>query len=151
MRENNNSISNGKLRGKAFAMIGMLIIMIWIPLGCSVGILLPDMKDAREKAILSSCSGNLRNLGIVVTVYSTDHKGHYPQNLEVLIMLGYIERLPRCPHSKKSYIYEIDGWDDDSFTVRCPNPEKHIGKTGPESQTAELYFTSGKGVIQKDK
>ena len=100
--------------------------------------------------MLSSCSGNLRNLGIIITNYSTDNQGHYPQNLDVLVKRGYIEKLPSCPNSDESYIYEIDGWDDDSFTVQCPNPEGHVGSRGPRSTTVSLYFTSGKGVKQVD-
>ena len=105
----------------------------------------------RPRPILYSCSGNLRNMGIIITNYSTDHEGHYPQNLKVLVELGYIERLPTCPESDEPYILEIDGWDDDSFTVWCPNPTKHTGSMGPKSTTASLYYSAGKGVFQVDE
>ena len=101
--------------------------------------------------ILDSCSGNLRNLGIVVTNYSTDHEGHFPQNLKHLTTLGYIDTLPACPFMDKPYVYSIDGWDDDDFTIWCPNPEEHEGIKGPKSTTASLYYHKGEGVIQVDK
>lgn len=97
------------------------------------------------------CEGNLRNLGIIITNYSTDYKGHYPQNLDVLVEHGYINELPTCPLTDKSYTYEVDGWDSEDFTVWCPNPEDHIGTSGPKSVTASLYYYSGLGVIQVDK
>ncbi len=127
------------------SIILIVITIIFIPLVIS------NMVYTTGGSPRSSCSGNLRNIGIIVTNYSTDHKGHYPQNLKMLTILGYIEALPTCTETGADYIYEISGWDSGSFTVWCPNPGKHCGSTGPKSKTASLYYTSGQGVIQVDE
>ena len=93
------------------------------------------------------CSGNLRNLGIIITNYSTDHQGHYPQNLDVLKTLGYIEILPVCSETGNQYILQVDGWDSPDFTVFCPNPEEHTHyETGKILKS--FYYASRKGVIE---
>ncbi len=119
-----------------FLIVISLLLIIYIP----------NRIYSRRKAVLSSCSGNLRNLGIIITNYSTDHKGHYPQNLEVLVEQKYILELPVCPVSGKSYLYYSDGWNSTDFIVSCPNPQEHVGSQGPKSVTRLLYYASGRGV-----
>ena len=100
--------------------------------------------------ILESCSGNLRNMGIIITNYYKDHKKHYPQNLKVMIEQGYLETLPTCPNSDKNYILQINGWDDDDLTVWCPNPEIH-GYNYNRNDIINLYFYSREGELLGDK
>ncbi len=123
-----------------FIIIGSLFLIIVIQ----------NRIYARRKALLSSCSGNLRNIGIIITNYSTDHKGHYPQNLEVLFEQKYISRDSKkyfvCPVSGKPYLYFVDGWDSNDFMISCPNPQEHVGSQGPKSVTRLLYYASGRGV-----
>ncbi len=125
-------------------------VTIIIALGILTAIAIPNMIYARKKAIRSHCSGNLRNLGIIITNYSTDHKGHYPQNIEELTKQGYIKILPVCPLTGESYILEISGWNDDTFTIWCPNPKKHVKPKGPKSTWESLYYSAGAGVRQMD-
>ena len=136
-------------KAKGFTLIELMIVVAII--GILAAIAIPNMIYARRKAILSSCSGNLRNIGIIVTNYSTDHKGHYPQAMDQLTSLGYIESLPACPNSDVAYVLTISGWDDTGFTVDCPNPTNHVGAAGPRSVTASLYYTAGAGVKQVDQ
>ena len=116
-------------------------------------IAIPRINYERRKKILSSCSGKLRNLGLIITNYCIDQKGHYPQNLEVLTKQVYIEELPVCPLTGKSYIYDISGWDDVNFTLYCPNAEEHVGPEGPKSRMKpkSLYYSKGVGVKPRRK
>ncbi|MCK4667818.1 hypothetical protein KAU33_13760 [Candidatus Dependentiae bacterium] len=143
IREEEKTPQKKKFNWKRFWF--WLIFLIVISL--VIIIVIQNMIYARRKALLSSCSGNLRNLGIIITNYSTDHKGHYPQNLEVIETLGYIEKLPVCPVSGKSYLYYSDGWNSTDFIASCPNPQEHVGSQGPKSVTSSLYYASGRGVI----
>ena len=138
-----------KYSGNIFIILNSFILISVITIAICAAI--PNMVSGPRKHKISRCIGNLRNLGIIVTNYSTDHNGHYPQDLKVLVELKYIEELPKCSSTNKPYLYSIEGWDDDDFTVWCPNPEKHVGSSGPKSTTASLYYHAGQGVIQVDK
>lgn len=93
----------------------------------------------RGNSLLLACEGNLRNLGVVVEKYSVDHNGHFPQNLRVLEEQMYLSSYyPVCPVKNHEYIYQVDGWDDNDFTIWCPNPKKHIGDK-PFSLIGKLF------------
>ncbi|MDD3627562.1 MAG: hypothetical protein PHV06_09605, partial [bacterium] len=140
-----------KYSGKFFLVINSIIFIILIIIFL-IFCVIPNMIYVRSgKTILKSCSANLRNLGLMIENYASDHKGHYPQSLEVLETLGYIEtKLPGCYKTGKPYKYSVDGWDSETFTVWCPNPEVHFGTSGPQSRCASLYYTSGMGTNQVD-
>ena len=97
-----------------------------------------------------SCSGQLRNLGAIIRKYY-ENNNHYPQNLEVLVEQKYLKEIPRCWIEEKPYLYQVNGWDSEDFTVSCPNPEEHVGSSGPKSITASLYYHAKEGVVQVDK
>lgn len=124
-----------------FWIISIIVIVIFITM-LFPGLIRFD-KGAR---LLYSCTGNLRNIGLIITNYSTDHKGHYPQNLEILVEQKYFSELPVCPVTGESYIYEIDGWNSFNFAVRCPNPEKHKVRKKLRYLLKQLQYSSGPGV-----
>ena len=96
------------------------------------------------------CKSNLRNLGRVITNYYTDNEGYYPQNLQELIRSNYLESLPTCFLTDEYYIYEINGWDDDNFTIWCPNPNEHVILNRPNNSAVFSYYYSS-GVQHIDK
>ena len=132
-------------------LIPFIILILVISLGIIAFIYKFYYPHYPSSYFSTKCSGYLRSLGIIIWSYSQDHKGHYPQNLVRLKQLGYIEDLPVCPVSGKPYIYQVNGWDSPDFTVFCPNPEEHVGSSGPGSVTVSLYYVSGSGVNQVDK
>ncbi len=112
---------------------------------------MPYMLSFRRRMDLASCRGNLRSLGFIIDNYATDNDGHYPQNLDVLVELGYLEKLPVCPKTNDPYVFEISGWEDETFTIWCPNPKRHIGDSGPCSHTLLLYYEPNSKVNQVDE
>lgn len=100
--------------------------------------------DDQQK--LRVCKFNLMKMSQAIHRYKNDHDNHFPQNLDVVVDQGYIEKNPKvskCPLNKNLYILKIDGWDSDHFTLICPNsPIKHIGEFGPGQKTSELYYSS---------
>ncbi|MCK4666554.1 hypothetical protein KAU33_07385 [Candidatus Dependentiae bacterium] len=96
-----------------------------------------------------SCAGNLRNLGIILTVYSTDHKGHYPQNLNVIKDLGYIANLPKCPLCGEDYILKIDSWYSVKFEIFCPCADKHQANKKEVKKVRILKYEAARGVVLK--
>ena len=62
----------------AFTLIELLVVISIIAL--LIGILLPALGAARGVARQSACLSNMRQLGISLTTYATDHKEAFPPN-----------------------------------------------------------------------
>jgi len=62
------------LRG--FTLIELLVVVAIIAL--LIAILLPSLRRAREQAKCTLCLSNLRQIGIGMTIYASDHRGWLP-------------------------------------------------------------------------
>jgi len=65
-----------KLQNKAFTLIELLVVIAIIAI--LAAILFPVFATAREKARQTSCSSNLKQLGIAVLQYVQDYDEYYP-------------------------------------------------------------------------
>jgi prepilin-type N-terminal cleavage/methylation domain-containing protein/prepilin-type processing-associated H-X9-DG protein len=63
-------------RINGFTLIELLVVIAIISL--LVSILMPSLQQAKALAVKSLCMNNLRNLGLGIGLYLSDHSGRYP-------------------------------------------------------------------------
>ncbi|HTI71101.1 MAG TPA: DUF4190 domain-containing protein [Candidatus Limnocylindria bacterium] len=57
-------------------ILGYFFMFVWVPIGA--GMLLPALAKAKERAQRVACVNNLKNIGLAVRIWSTDHGDKMP-------------------------------------------------------------------------
>src|SRR5262245_42276348 len=60
----------------AFTLVELLVVIAIIAI--LIAILLPSLRKARQAAVSTSCQSNLRQMGMLLQMYTNDNKGYMP-------------------------------------------------------------------------
>ncbi|MCE5339828.1 MAG: DUF4190 domain-containing protein [Planctomycetaceae bacterium] len=150
------SKSNGRLRGKGYAITGIVVPVAYsIILPLMLAILLPALVRTRQVATKMVCATNLKTLGLAMMTYTAENNDTYPPagNWCDLLKDKVKPENLRCPSIRKvegqtSYALNINVAG--RKTSEIPHDTVLLFETTPAANPAggpELYTTSNHGNV----
>lgn len=105
----------------AFTLIELLVIIAVIAL--LAAILFPVFTRAREQARKTACLSNLRQIGVALSLYTSDYDGGYPNTGDPYLWVGKRFRWPIMPYLALGQKQGIDFTNSGGATsiLLCPS------------------------------
>jgi prepilin-type processing-associated H-X9-DG protein len=109
---NQISKSGGQITGQGQAVAGLItggisLVMTMVMIPIMVAMLLPALSQARGNAQRATCMNNEKQIALAYLMYTQEHNGKCPQNLDDLRKYAGTDKIFRCPaacdQSKPSY------------------------------------------------
>lgn len=114
----------------AFTLIELLVVVAIIAV--LIAVLLPSLQHARQSAASLKCQANVREIGMAMNMYATDHSGHLPPQNSYPSSQAYTANARKdwWPYLIESYVgryasrkYAQVTSDPDGLFV-CPNDKE---------------------------
>jgi len=146
----------GPVGRAAFTLIELLVVIAII--STLAAMLLPALHNARERARTASCISNLRQIGLALDMYASDHgdrlphedanKGQVPWPLAIQPHLGDSREVLYCPSVAKSHPGRPESYRFNSYLEREGEQHQHLAELRSPSRTVVVFDAStGQGKI----
>ncbi|MDF2439224.1 MAG: hypothetical protein JWN98_208, partial [Abditibacteriota bacterium] len=132
--------SAGRIR-RAFTLIEILIVVAII--GIVAAILLPIFSSVRERTRTTTCTSNLRQIGLALQLYTNDYRGFYPH-------IG-LSANPDCtlwadriyPYLKAADVLHCPSYPAGDYRPGCPPTESFGGEEHRFDGSYDLNYPFG--------
>ena len=98
-----------RLSERAFTMLELLIGVVIVAI--LAALILTGIRSITERAQGATCAGNMRQVGVALLAYRSDHDGWFPPgkpkhpnvelNFNAILVPDYLTELPICPGARK--------------------------------------------------
>jgi len=135
------------IRRKGFTLIELLVVIAIIAI--LAAILFPVFAQAREAARMTSCLSNMKQIGLALRMYSTDHDEVYPNIYQGWGVSG-------APGSQEGWMWKnaIQPYIKNKGVFNCPsNPVSDPTDPGvlPPTDNSEWHDNAMGYVMENDK
>jgi len=138
------SSRRSRAHDRGFTLLELLTVCSII--GLLASLCMPQFLKAFDKARLTGCQTNLKNIATALQVYANDNEGQYPGALSALTP-SYLKAIPTCPSAVKDSYSELytRAVDPANFTVFCAGVNHSTCDLGTDEPFFE--FKDGLGPV----
>ena len=156
------SKSAGQLKGSGFAIAGIALPVVLLPfIALLMGIMMPALAKVKQIALRQVCGTNLRQIGIVMTMYAEENNQYPTADKWCDLLLEYAEITKnsfRCPGAPEGLCNYAMNKNIEQFAADAPPDmvllfETHPGWNqagGPEILTTENHQDDGCNILFAD-
>ncbi len=104
---------------KPFTLIELLVVIAIIAVLASM--LLPALGKARDKAQNTKCTSNLKQIGLMLTMYNNDHDGYFPSGMSGSARLFWHDLAPYYNSAFEISSKKLQTTVEAAGPFHCPN------------------------------